>query len=479
MSIRRQRLAGFFLLGCITALPTMGGAATNASDTAPTTQIVESPAQRDARMKWWREARFGLFIHWGVYSVPAGTWQGKRIPNIGEWIMNYGKIPVADYAAFTKQFNPVKFDANKWVEIAKDAGVKYMVITSKHHDGFAMFHTAVDDYNIYDATPFKRDPLKELSSAAATHDMKLGFYYSQSQDWHHPGGAALKGGHWDKAQDGDYDAYLKNIAEPQVREILTNYGKVAELWFDTPVDMTPERAAPFLDLLKLQPEMVFNNRLMAGGKVGDFSTPEQYIPATGLPGKDWETCMTMNDTWGFKSYDDHWKSAADLIHNLINAASKGGNYLLNVGPTSEGEIPPASVERLAAIGKWMKVNSDAIYATTASPFRLQHWGRCTKKIEGEKTTLYLEVFDWPKDGALNVPIKNAVAKAYLLADPSRTFAAKSDDDGGQIITLTGDAPDAAASVVVLETTGTPQVVDQPVRVDAKGNCRILIPWMRP
>ncbi len=432
MKVLSKRGCGMVLLGSLIWTANVQG------EVARVTQPVETAAQREGRMKWWREARFGMFIHWGVYSVPAGMWQGKQIPGIGEWIMLNGKIPVADYAGFAKQFNPVKFDANKWVEIAKDAGMKYMVITAKHHDGFAMFHTAVDSYNIVDATPFKRDPLKELSEAAAGEGMKLGFYYSQAQDWHHPGGGALKGGHWDKAQDGDFDAYLKNVAEPQVREILTHYGKVAELWFDTPVDMTAERAGPFLELLKLQPEMVFNNRLTTAHDLGDFSTPEQYVPATGIAGKDWETCMTMNDTWGYKSYDDHWKPAGELIHHLINAASKGGNYLLNVGPTSEGEIPPESVERLAAIGKWMKVNGEAIYGTTASPFRLQHWGRCTKKVEGGKTTLYLEVFEWPTDGMLDLPVKNKVTKAYLLADSSRTFSVKGDEDGGQMVMLTGD-----------------------------------------
>jgi alpha-L-fucosidase len=478
MRMMMSGLLAVAVMGCVMDVKQASAAAATEPATAPAStapQVNETTAQRDARLKWWREARFGMFIHWGVYSVPAGTWQGKQIPGIGEWIMNNGKIPVADYAGFTKQFNPVKFDANKWVEIAQNAGVKYIVITAKHHDGFAMFHTAVDDYNIVDATPYKHDPLKDLAEAAASHGMKLGFYYSQSQDWHHPGGAALHGGHWDKAQDGDYDEYLKNVALPQVREILTNYGKVAELWFDTPVEMTPARAAPFLDLLALQPEMVFNNRLETGKKVGDFDTPEQYIPATGFPGKDWETCMTMNDTWGYKSYDDHWKSAAMLIQNLINAASKGGNYLLNVGPTSEGEIPEASVERLAAMGAWMKVNGEAIYGTTASPFRLQHWGRCTKKVEDGKTTLYLEVFDWPKNGELSLPVKNAVEKAYLLASPERVFTAKADADGrgGQILQVSGDAPDAVASVVVVQLTGSPEVVAQAVPLAEDGSLHLL------
>ena len=297
----------------------------------------ESAQQRDARMKWWREARFGMFIHWGVYSVPAGTYKGKQIPSIGEWIMNTGKIPVAEYRQFAKQFNPVRYDPDAWVQLAKEAGMKYIVITSKHHDGFALFDSKASEWNVVDATPYGKDLLKPLSEACAKHGLKLGFYYSQAQDWNNPGGAAA-GGHWDRAQDGDMDAYIRNVAAPQVKEILSNYGKIAVLWWDTPVDMTRQRAEMLLPLLELQPDILMNNRL-GGGYGGDFGTPEQEIPATGTPGRDWETCMTMNDTWGFKSYDQDWKSAETLIRNLVDIASKGGNYLLNVGPTCLGEIP--------------------------------------------------------------------------------------------------------------------------------------------
>ena len=297
----------------------------------------------DQRMQWWREARFGMFIHWGVYSVPAGTWKGQQSKHIGEWLMLDYKIPVAEYAALTPRFNPVKFNAEEWVKMAKDAGMKYIVITSKHHDGFAMFHSRASAYNIYDATPFKRDPLKELAEACQKQGLKLGFYYSQCQDWHHPGGAAAKGGHWDPAQDGSMDDYIDKVAVPQVKELLTNYGPVAVLWWDTPVNMTAQRVEKLLPLLKIQPQIVTNNRLDRGKLTGDFSTPEQKIPETGIAGKDWETCMTMNSTWGYKSFDQNWKSTEKLIRNLVDIASKGGNYLLNVGPTSEGTFPEPSI----------------------------------------------------------------------------------------------------------------------------------------
>jgi len=317
----------------------------------------ESPEQRDARMKWWREARFGMFIHWGVYSVPAGTYKGKQIGGIGEWIMNRGKIPVAEYKQFARQFNPVRYDPDAWVRLAKEAGMKYLVITSKHHDGFALFDSAVTDWDVVDATPYGKDLLAPLAEACRKHGIKLGFYYSQAQDWNHPGGAAA-GGHWDPAQDGDMDAYIRNIAAPQVAEILSNYGKIAVLWWDTPTNMNRRRADMLRPLIQLQPGIITNNRL-GGGYGGDLSTPEQHIPATGIPGRDWETCMTMNNTWGFKSYDHNWKSTETLIRNLVDIASKGGNYLLNVGPTSLGEIPQPSIERLKEIGKWMKVNGSS------------------------------------------------------------------------------------------------------------------------
>jgi alpha-L-fucosidase len=406
----------------------------------------ETPEQHHARMQWWREARFGMFIHWGIYSVPAGTWRGEKVPGIGEWIMNRGKIPVADYAKFAEQFNPVDFDADAWVRTARDAGMKYIVITSKHHDGFAMFHSAASAYNIYDATPFKRDPLQELASACQKYGIKLGFYYSQAQDWHHRGGAA-SGGHWDPAaQDGDMDAYLRDIAVPQVKEILTRYGPIAILWWDTPTDMTRARADLLAPLLKLQPGIITNNRL-GGGYPGDTETPENKVPATGYP-RDWEACMTMNDTWGFKSYDENWKSGEQLIRTLVDIASKGGNYLLNVGPTSLGRIPAPSLERLQQVGVWMKQNGESIYATTASPFRRLDWGRATQK----PGKLYLHVFAWPADGALVVPMRGHAAKAYLLQAPDMPLAVKSTAAGLQV-SVPATAPDAVSSVVVLEGVG--------------------------
>lgn len=414
----------------------------------------ETKAQRDARMAWWRDARFGMFIHWGVYAVPAGTYDGKQIPGIGEWIMNRGKIPVARYKEYAKQFNPVKYDPDAWVRLAKEAGMKYIVITSKHHDGFALFDSKVTDWDVVDATPYGKDLLKPLAEACRKYGIKLGFYYSQAQDWNHPGGAAA-GGHWDPAQDGSMDEYIKTIAAPQVKEILTHYGDIAVVWWDTPVDMTRARADMIQPLLKLQPGIITNNRL-GGGYPGDTETPEQHIPAMGYKDRDWETCMTMNDTWGYKSYDHNWKSTETLLRNLVDIASKGGNYLLNVGPTAEGEFPEASIERLKQIGQWMKVNGESIYGTTATPFTKLTWGRCTKKIDKKGATLYLHVFDWPTDGKLLVPgLKNKAKKAYLLAKGKSLKTASGED--GLTIMLPEKPLDPIDTVVVVTIKGDIQV----------------------
>jgi alpha-L-fucosidase len=420
--------------------------------------IHEMQASHDRRMQWWRAARFGMFIHWGVYSVPAGVWNGQEVKRSGgEWIMNRGKIPVADYRKLPAQFNPVKFDATAWVKLARDAGMKYIVITAKHHDGFAMYHSRVDPFNIHDATPFKRDPLAELAAAAKKAGIKLGFYYSQAQDWNHRGGAA-SGGYWDpQAQQGSMDEYIDKVAVPQVKELLGNYGPVAVLWWDTPKDMSPARAEKFLPVLKLQPNIVMNDRLFAGKVFGDFQTPEQKIPPTGLPGKDWETCMTINRTWGFRASDQEWKSPETLIRNLVDIASKGGNYLLNVGPTAEGVIPGPSVERLQQMGAWMKVNGEAIYSTTASPFKDQlAWGRATQKAGSRNVRLFLHVFDWPKDGKLVVPgLRSKVTAASLLAGGRKLTVKK--DDAGAVITLPAAAPDPISSTIVVDLDGPLQI----------------------
>jgi alpha-L-fucosidase len=448
----------FTIALALAALAPAASAQTNQTDK------VETKAQRDARMAWWREAKFGMFIHWGVYSVPAGYYHDQPVPGIGEWIMNKGKIPMAEYQTFAKQFNPVKFDADAWVKAAKDAGMKYIVITSKHHDGFAMFDTKASPWNIVQATPYGKDPLKDLAAACRKYGLKLGFYYSQAQDWNNGGAAA--GGKWDPAQQHDMDDYIDKIAVPQVKEILSNYGEFpAVLWWDTPHDMNQERAKKLYDAVQqLRPDIIMNNRL-GGGYKGDTETPEQKIPAKGFPGRDWETCMTLNNTWGFKRDDNNWKSTTTLIRNLCDIASKGGNYLLNVGPTSEGLIPQPSLERLAEVGAWMKVNGEAIYGTTATPFggelgaavkAKDGYGHDTTVSSGNDwrcTTkpgkIYVMIFNWPANGKFELPgLQSKVKKAYLLAGHKKLKFEQT--EAGVTLALPAAAPDKIASVFCVE-----------------------------
>lgn len=444
----------------------LGGWLSPASHAAETnaTDKVETQEQRDARMAWWREAKFGMFIHWGVYSVPAGFYHDKPVSGIGEWIMEKGKIPMAEYQQFAKEFNPVKFNADAWVKTAKEAGMKYIVITSKHHDGFAMFETKASPWNIVQASPYGKDPLKDLAAACRRHGVKLGFYYSQAQDWNN--GGAARHGKWDKAQERDMDDYIDQIAVPQVREICSNYGEFpAVIWWDTPREMNFERARKLYDAAeKLRPNVIMNNRL-GGGYQGDTETPEQKIPARGFPGHDWETCMTMNNTWGYKCDDQDWKSAGTLIRNLCDIASKGGNFLLNVGPTSEGLIPQPSLDRLAEVGRWMKVNGEAIYGTSATPFGGE-FGREVKAKDGygKETTvssatdwrcttkpgkIFLLIYNWPASQKFEVAgLQSKVKKAYLLAGHKQLKFQQT--DAGVAFSLPAQAPDKIASVVCLE-----------------------------
>ncbi|HUB66349.1 MAG TPA: alpha-L-fucosidase [Candidatus Methylacidiphilales bacterium] len=432
----------------------------------PAIQDTETPVQRDARMAWWREAKFGMFIHWGLYSIPAGSWKSQPIAGLGEWIMNKGKIPVADYKTLPSRFNPVKFDADAWVSLAKAAGMKYMVITAKHHDGFAMYHSKVNPFNIYNATPFKRDPLAELNAAARKQGMKFGFYYSQAQDWTAPGGAA-KGGHWDKAQDGDFAQYFQTKAIPQVEELLKNYSPApAVLWFDTPYDMTPDLAAKMVTVLNKHPNLIWNNRL-GGGYPGDTETPEQRIPPKGYPGKDWETCMTINNTWGYKADDLNFKSTETLLHNLIDIVSKGGNYLLNVGPDATGVIPQPEQDRLREIGRWLSVNGEAIYGAGPTAFGNEdgsfsatekdkngaprfepawEW-RCTTK----PGKIYIHIFQWPTGPFALDKVPGKITHAYLLADPAHKPVKFTQTGTNSSLHLPAKALDPIATVLVLET----------------------------
>jgi alpha-L-fucosidase len=462
--IRSQTVAGACVLTVLMGLGT--GFYTPACSAGASGPQAETLQQRDARMQWFREARFGMFIHWGVYAVPAGEWQGKT--DYAEWFLEQTKMPVSQYEKYAEQFNPVKFDAKAWVRMAKDAGMKYIVITSKHHDGFGMFRSDLTDWCIK-STPFQRDPLKELADACQEAGIKLCFYHS-IMDWHHPDWGTRRA--WnDKAPatppDMDrYTTYMKG----QLKELLTRYGPIGILWFDGEWESpwTNERGLDLYNYVRsLQPQIIINNRVGKGRAgmqgmdkdkgVGDYGTPEQEIPPTGFgSGVDWESCMTMNNHWGYNKNDKNWKSAQTLIRNLVDCSSKGGNYLLNIGPTAEGEFPQASIERLAEIGKWMKTNNDSIYGTTASPFARLPWGRCTKKETDTGAMLYLHVFDWPKDGKLVVPgLRNEIAGAKLLAAGRKLETSATAD--GVTISIPAQPLDPIDTVIVLEIKGKPNV----------------------
>ena len=411
-------------------------------------------AAREKRLEWWREARFGMFIHWGIYAVPAGEWNGKPITGLGEWIMNRARIPVGEYEKLASQFNPVKFNAEEWVRIAKDAGMKYITITAKHHDGFAMFGSQASKYNIVDATPFHRDPMKELAAACQKEGLKLCFYYSQTQDWHEPD---ADGNTWDFPDESkkDFAKYLEEKAKPQVRELLTNYGPIGMIWFDTPRIITKEQSQELAALVhELQPACLVSGRV--GHGAGDYDSAGDNQISVGKVRREWETPVTMNDTWGFRKDDHNWKPATVLIRQLAQVVSHGGNYLLNVGPTALGEIPQPSVERLAEVGRWMKVNEQSIRGTTAGPFPYDEpWGVITSK----PGKLFLHVFDWPREGMVLYGLKNKVRSAQLLAGGKVLDVSQRDENGFDALRIDTPAtpPDLNDSVIALEIEGEPQV----------------------
>jgi alpha-L-fucosidase len=437
---------------------------TRAQAQAPAAAPAADPA-RTERLKWFREAKYGLFIHWGLYAVPAGQWKGRAIPGLGEWIMNRAPIPVAEYETLAKQFNPVKFDADAWVRLAKDAGMRYIVITSKHHDGFAMYHSKVSPYNVVDATPFKRDVLKELADACARQGMRLGFYYSQAQDWNDPNGA---GNTWDFGPDEkkDFDKYLRGKAEPQVRELLTGYGPVALIWFDTPRMMTADRAERFTSLVRtLQPATLIDGRL---GAAGDYvSTGDNVIPPA-AQAEAWEVPATINHTWGYRSDDHDWKSPGEITFKLVDIVSKGGNYLLNVGPMADGVIPPPSQDALRTAGAWLKVNGEAVYGAGPTPFGDELGEPSSKgakdlrgqplvlphneyRITTKPGKLYITFFQEPRVPFELPAMKNAVTRAYQLADGKPIDIKR--EAGNVLLDIKRPILDPMATVVVVEFEG--------------------------
>lgn len=434
----------------------------------------ETATERDARMAWWRDARFGMFVHWGLYSGLAGTWDGKPVAKTGgmEWIQNRVKADTGTYAKRAiPLFKPTTTFAREWARLAKEAGARYVVFTTKHHDGFALHDSRISGFDA--GSVLNRDLVKEIVSALRAEGLRVGFYHSVI-DWHHDQYEYARSKQLPHPLRGqpypngtrDHRKYLEYL-HAQVGELLSNYGPIDIMWWDySAQDFQGDEAWRAFDLMALarskQPRIVMNNRLFrtpeAGWKsmgtegyapsldpkYGDFITPEQHIPATGMPGIDWETCMTMNTTWGYSEHDLAWKPDETLIRNLVDIASKGGNYLLNIGPKGDGSVPGQSVTAMRAIGRWMKTNAESIHGTSASQFPELKWGRSTTR----ENTRYFHVFDWPADGRLVVPGLTAPVRSARVLAGGRVETEST--GAGLVISLPASAPDTAASVIAVE-----------------------------
>ncbi len=313
---------------------------------------------RDSKQQWFKDAKYGLFIHWGLYAILGGEYEGKKTNNIAEWIMLDHKIPVDEYRKLAQQFNPKNFDAREIVKKAKSWGMKYIVFTTKHHEGFAMYHSKCNSYNVVESTPYGKDILRELQLACQEYGLKLGLYYSQAQDWDDPNGHSYGLDNSDK----DFRKYLDEKCKPQIKELLTEYGEIGLIWFDTPVDMSKEQSEELYNYVKeIQPNCVVSGRI--GHEMGEYiTTGDNFIPATHIE-YDWEVPATLNDTWGFSKSDEHWKKADDILELLVKINSRGGNYLLNIGPDPDGVVPEKCIKVLDEVGKYVASNEDAIAAT--------------------------------------------------------------------------------------------------------------------
>jgi alpha-L-fucosidase len=477
----KQALSPTILLLACCALAGCAASTRSPTGSSEGSAIVPETQQAHAdRMAWWRDARFGMFIHWGVYSVPAGTYNGKTTGGPSEWLMQSLKVPTTDYVKFADGFTTDKYEPADWARLAKQAGMKYVVITSRHHDGFCLWDSAVSEWDVK-ASAAKHDLLAPLAKAVRDEGLHFGLYYS-ILDWRHPDYEPKRAWNTRSEWNGgpgykpDFNGRFVPYVHAQVAEIIKGYDP-SVLWFDGEWEetwTTPLGRDLYNHVRSLKPSIIVNNRVgksrddMAGltkpgeQPLGDFCTPEQEVPATGLPGVDWETCMTMNDSWGFKANDHHFKSADQIVRTLCDIASKGGNFLLNIGPKPDGTIPQESIDRLQEVGRWMALNGDAIYGTTASPFKNLSFGRATHR----GATLNLMVFDWPKDGQLQLDgLKNGVKSVRVLSldKMMRMPKVESNADGVRLTDLgprpggLGDLP----TVVRIELDGEPNVVTPP------------------
>jgi len=406
---------------------------------------VKVDALKAGRGKLFDEGNYGMFIHWGLFSHLGGKWKGDTYYGIGEWIksVRMANIPVDEYMKTAKEFNPNEFDAKKIAQLAKDAGMKYIVITSKHHEGFAMFHSKAHPFNIVDATPFGRDPMKELSDACRELGLGFGFYYSHNQDWTAPGGSGGPKTYPDGTA-ATFDDYFYKKCFPQVREICTNYGDIDFIWFDTPGNMKKERVIELVDLVReLQPNAMLCSRV--GHGMGDYvSKGDMEVPPSNIQGL-WETCDTNNDSWSYAWYDTNFKSPKEILNRLISTIGRGGSYLFNVGPDGKGNVPEIGVKFLLNAGKWIQKYPQVIYGAGSSPWgHALPWGDVTTK----GNSLFLCVFEWPQDGILYLPgLDTKIVSAHILEGSKSTEIRYEKKMGWTLFKLPCQPADTPVSVI--------------------------------
>jgi len=416
--------------------------------------VVKLRAEDAKRGELFTNGNYAMFIHWGLYSQLANKVDGKTYYGIGEWIMHsrMAGIPVAEYKRLATRFNPVKFDATAIAQLAKDAGMKYIIITSKHHDGFAMYHSKANRFNVVDATPYARDPMRDLAEACRKLGLGFGFYYSHNQDWTCPGGG--NGPKTDASgKPASLDDYFKAKCLPQVKEITSQYGPIEVVWFDTPGRMPKEYVEQLVAVVrKNQPHALVSGR--AGHGLGDYQTlGDMEVPLRNVEGM-WEAVDTTNDSWAYAWYDENWKIPKEILRRLIACVARGGTYMLNIGPRGDGSVPERAADALRRSGEWIRRYPQVVYGTDASPWgHALPWGDVTVKGRA----LFLSVFDWPADGLLHLPgLKAEVRSASLLRGKESEAIDHDEKHGWTLLRLPARAPEQLASVIKLELAGKPK-----------------------
>jgi alpha-L-fucosidase len=409
---------------------------------------VSVDALKSGRGKLFDESNFGMFIHWGLFSHLAGKWKGKTYYGIGEWIMNarVAGIPPEEYKEIANDFNPSGFDAKAIAQLALDAGMKYIIITSKHHEGFAMFDSEVDKFNIVDATPYGRDPMKELSKACHDLGLGFGFYYSHNQDWTAPGGTNGPSINAD-GTPATFEDYFYRKCKPQVKEICTNYGDIDFVWFDTPGVMKKELVMELAALVReFQPKAMLCSRVGYG--LGDYvSHGDMEVPPRNAEGL-WESCDTNNDSWSYAWYDNNFKSPKEILHRLISTVGRGGTYLFNIGPDGNGIVPEIGVKFLEEAGEWIKRYPQVIYGAGASPWgHALPWG----DITSQENSLFLSVFDWPQDGLLYLPgLEDKIMSAEIITQDKSEKIEFDNKNGWTVFKVPSKPADSPVSVIEIK-----------------------------